>query len=502
MMQCPSCGARYADSFKFCGADGAALTPIRQADPLLGHVLAGSYRIQEIIGSGGYGTVYKAAHERLPTFVAIKVLSKSRARDDVAVARFKREVEAEAVISHPHIVKVLDYGHDALAGYFIVMEHMVGRDLGGLLEAGQLPHILDTFAIASQTGSALGAAHRLGIVHRDVKADNVFLVADASEPQGFSCKLLDFGVAKLTRPVTTEAGQPERAALHSTQASTMLGSPCTVCPELLRGHSVDHRADIYSFGAMLYEMLTGEILFATRSVESMLERIIYEAPTPPSRCSEGAWVPPELDDLLLAMLAKRPEDRPQAMADVLRALDRLRPQAERAWAAQYLAKGSTRPLLELDFRDEDAAGARAPTPVHTDVYQDWKPIAAPAARIRPLVLVVDDDRAIRGIAAQLVLAAGMDCEPMAGGREAMAWIAEHGAPDAMVLDLLMPGLDGIAFLRELRARGWHGPVVVCSGVGSAALRAQAEAIAGVRFLDKISELHRVGEALRGLGVRP
>ena len=162
MMECPQCQARYADNFKFCGTDGTQLRAIRVTDPLLGHVIAGTYRIHSALGSGGYGVVYKASHERLPSFVAIKVLSRQRAKDDVAVARFKREVEAEAVVVHPHVVKVLDYGHDAFAGYFIVMEHLVGEDLGGHLERGKLPHILDTFAILEQAGSALAAAHRMG----------------------------------------------------------------------------------------------------------------------------------------------------------------------------------------------------------------------------------------------------------------------------------------------------------------------------------------------------
>lgn len=502
MMECPGCGARYADNFKFCGVDGAALVAVRQSDPLLGHLIAGTYRIQSALGSGGYGIVYKASHERLPIFVAVKVLSKSRAKDDVAVARFKREVEAEAVITHPNIVKVLDYGHDPFAGYFIVMEYLAGHDLGSKLEEGLLPHILDTFAIVEQAGSALAAAHRMGIVHRDVKADNVFLVADPAHSQGFSVKLLDFGVAKLTKPVFASAGAPERSDLKSTMASTMLGSPCTVSPEILRGQSADQRADIYSFGAMLYEMLTGQILFAARNVESMLERIVYEAPTPASRCKNCGWIPTELDALLLAMLEKKPESRPQTMQDVLRRIDRLRPQVERAWAAQFLAGKKPPKLIEFGFHDTDEDRARELTPVHTDVYQDWRPLPQPVPKERPLVLVVDDDRAIRGIVTQLCVAAGLQAEAAEGGREALAWMTDHGTPDAMVLDLLMPGLDGMQFLRELRTRGWKGPVVVCSGVGSAVLRAEAEQLPGVQFLDKINELHRVAEALAGMGVRP
>lgn len=149
MMECPRCGTKYADNFKFCGVDGAPLRQIRGGDPLLGSVIAGTYRLQSALGSGGYGVVYKASHERLPSFVAVKVLSRQRAKDEVAVARFKREVEAEAVVTHPHVVKVLDYGHDATVGYYIVMEHLEGQDLGTKLEEGKLP----TFSTRSRSST-------------------------------------------------------------------------------------------------------------------------------------------------------------------------------------------------------------------------------------------------------------------------------------------------------------------------------------------------------------
>ena len=280
-------------------------------------------------------------------------------------------------------------------------------------------------------------------------------------------------------------------------ANTMLGSPSTVSPEILRGQSADARADIYSLGAMLYETLTGQILFSARNVESMLERIVYEAPTPPSRVDGAAWIGPELDALVLSMLEKRPDHRPQTVEAVLRGLDRIRPQVERAWAAQFLGAGRNDRLIQFGFQNQTSSEKPSrKSPSKTDLYADLKPIPGPPERARPLVLVVDDDRAVRGILRQLVVAAGYDCEALEGGREALDWFADNPSPDLMVLDLLMPGLDGLRFLRELRTRGWRGPVVVCSGVGSAVLRAEAERLPNVTFLDKIGELHRVGEVLR------
>lgn len=502
MMQCAHCGARYPDNYMFCGVDGQRLDPVRDADPLLGHVVAGAYRIQRVLGSGGYGVVYVAEHERLPLQVAVKVLARRRTQDAVAVARFKREVEAEAVVSHPNIVKVIDYGHDAMAGYFIVMEYFDGQDLGMRLEEGKLPHILDTFQIIEQAGSALMAAHKLGIVHRDVKADNVFLVKDSSKPQGFIVKLLDFGVAKLTKPIFQPKGGGKRVELNSTMASTMLGSPCTVSPEVLRGLSADQRADVYSFGAMVFEMLTGEILFAARNVEAMLERIVTEKPVPPSQVPGAQWITADLDRLVLSMLEKEPDDRPQTMKDVIEAFDAIRPQIEKAWASHFLiGSGARTQLIEFDFKQSSPATSHPGGQVVTDIYVDHKPLNKPALRTNPLVLVVDDDRVIRGLIRQLVVRPGYDCETFESARAALDWMNDNPPPEALVIDVLMPGIDGLSFLKELRARGYVGPVIVCSGALTDVLRTDAEQLTGVSCLDKAGELHRIPELLHLAGLR-
>jgi serine/threonine protein kinase len=503
MMQCRHCGARFPDNYLFCGVDGQRLEPVTEADPLLGHVIAGAYRIQRVLGSGGYGVVCLADHERLPMQVAIKVLARRRTQDAVAVARFKREVEAEAVVSHPNVVKVIDYGHDGLAGYFIVMEYLKGHDLGLRLEEGKLPHILDTFQIVEQVGGALIAAHKLGIVHRDVKADNVFLVRDASAKQGFIVKLLDFGVAKLTKPLFEPKAGVKRVELNSTMASTMLGSPCTVSPEILRGQSADQRADVYSFGAMLFEMLTGEILFAARNIESMLERVVSEMPPAPSTVPGAEWVIPELDKLILEMLAKKPDDRPNDIQTVIDRFDKIRTQVEKEWAAHFLTSAKRRSkLIEFEFDGDESAVAVAPAAgAHTDVYVEIKPLNKASNRVVPLVLIVDDDRVIRGLVRQLVSRPGFECETMETANKAQEWMKSNAPPDAIVLDLLMPGMDGLSFLKGLRARGYKGPVIVCSSAVNAILRTEAEALKNVRVIDKASGLHTIPRLLQDFGLK-
>ncbi len=498
MMQCPQCGARYNDSFRFCGADGGRLEPIAERDPMIGYVLANAYRIQRRLGEGGYGVVYAADHERLPIKVAVKILSRSRSHDVVAVARFKREVEAEAVITHPHIIRVLDYGHDQFAGYYIVMEHLVGRDIGTLLELGKKFHVLDIFCVIEESGAALAAAHDMGIVHRDIKADNVFLLPDPTSAQGFTCKLLDFGVAKLTRPVP-EQGTSKRGNvdLNSTMHSTLLGSPCTVSPEILRGESADVRADIYSFGAMLFEMFTGTILFAEQNIEAMLNRVAKERPPPPSEVTGCEWINPDLDRLLLQMLEKDPNRRPQTMADVLTRFDTMRKQVETAWVSHFLS-GTWRlqSVLKIELDAEAAPPHDGLPPVRTETYVDMRPLNVTASRARPLILVIDDDRAIRDLERQLVMGNGFDCVALSSADDARQWMVDNPPPEGIVLDLLMPGLDGMSFLREVRSRGYQGPVVVCSSVSSAILRAEAEGLSGVVCVEKATELHRIPEFLR------
>lgn len=503
MMQCPQCGARYNDSFRFCGVDGGRLESVQEEDPLVGHVIAGAYRIQEVIGEGGYGVVYAASHERLPVKVAVKILSRSRSYDAVAVARFKREVEAEAIVNHPHVVKVLDYGHDAMAGYYIVMEYLVGQDVGGLLELGKQLHILDIFAIIDQSGGALAAAHDLGIIHRDIKADNVFLVPDPMSPQGFSCRLLDFGVAKLTRGAPEPTTGRKRIDLNSTMHSTLLGSPCTVSPEVLKGKSADHRADIYSFGAMIFEMLTGTILFAERNIEAMLDRVAREKPPAPSTVDGAEWITPAVDELVLSMLEKEPERRPADMRTVLSRFDALRKPIETSWAAHFLSsRGRSRRVLEIRI-DPPADGKRDGAPAaQTDVYVDMKPLSSRVIRERPMIMVVDDDRAIRDLQRQLIAAQGYECASLESAREALEWMGEHPPPDAIVLDLLMPGIDGITFLRELRARGYKAPVVMCTSVDSEKLRAQVAELTPTSSIDKATELYRIPEVLASHGLLP
>ena len=276
----------------------------------------GPYEIVSPLGAGGMGEVYRARDTRLGRDVAVKVLPPSLAGDDSARLRFQREAKAISALSHPHICTIHDVGSEAGLEY-LVMELIEGESLAGRLSRGPLPPA-QALRIAGEIGAALAAAHRLGIVHRDVKPANVMLTRSGA-------KLLDFGLARLrerdpdvafsflktqaeTRPELTEAG-------------TVLGTLSYMAPEQLEGRPSDARADIFSFGAVVYEMLTGRRAFAGETRAAVISSILTA--TPPPVTSTLPALPVALDRIVATCLAKDPEERWQSAADVGRQLDSL-----------------------------------------------------------------------------------------------------------------------------------------------------------------------------------
>ena len=487
MRQCPVCQATYPDEQRYCGQDGNVLVEFEPVDPLIGVVVGGSYRLRKHLGTGGFGTVYLATHERLPMMVAVKLLNPGRTVDPSMVSRFRLEVEAEALLTHPNIVRVLDHGQDPVAGFFIVMEHLNGRDLAKLLDAKQHLGVLEIFALVEQTASALDAAHKAGIVHRDVKAENLFLVDDRTRPEGFLLKVLDFGLAKLTRNAVTPHGQTVRALAHRSSAQRTFGSPATMAPEVATAGQIDHRADIYSLGAVVFELLTGHILFEAKTLDEMLFSIVNKPAVVPSVMRGGEWVPAALDEVVLSMLQKNPLNRPQTMAEVRRMFEKARPEAEIAWSEWFLPGG--------------LAGTASPRR-RVSATALGQPVQVTVRRERPLVLTIDDDRVMRGLVRTLVVSTGCDCEALESGEAALDWLRRNPPPDALICDVLMPGMDGLTLVDTARANGFQGPVVFCSSVVSARLRLETAGMGRAWCLDKAMEMHKIPETLRIAGVAP
>jgi eukaryotic-like serine/threonine-protein kinase len=271
----------------------------------------GPYEIESIIGVGGMGEVYKARDTRLDRIVAIKVLAEAVAADPQFRERFDREARTISQLTHPNICTLYDVGDG-----FIVMEYLEGETLAARLERGPLP-LDETLRIASEISSALDRAHSAGIVHRDLKPGNVMLARGAEKgvPQA---KLLDFGLAKQTASAVTGPGGkivPVAASGALTAQGLIVGTFQYMAPEQLEGTEADARADIFAFGAIVFEMITGRKAFEGKTQVSLISAILKDEPPPIATLMPVA--PKALDRIVRACLAKDPDARPRHMHDLL-----------------------------------------------------------------------------------------------------------------------------------------------------------------------------------------
>jgi Tol biopolymer transport system component len=274
--------------------------------PLKPDTLVGPYQILGPLGAGGMGEVYKAQDTRLDRIVAIKVLPEHIASSSQAKQRFEREARAIAALKHPRICVLYDVGqHDGID--FLVMEFLEGETLAQRLEDGPLP-FEEAMRIALEIADGLDNAHRSGFIHRDLKPGNVMLT-----PQG--TKLLDFGLAKPGgNGVSIRPDAPTRE-LSVTGAGVILGTLQYMAPEQIEGHEADARTDIFAFGAVLYEMLTGRRAFEGKSQPSLMSAILSS--TPPAPSAMAPRVPTAVDHVIERCLAKDPADRWHSVRDVL-----------------------------------------------------------------------------------------------------------------------------------------------------------------------------------------
>ena len=275
-------------------------------------VMLGQYRVTTTLGRGGMGVVYAAEHALLGRPAAIKVLLPELSQKQDVVTRFFNEARAATAIRHPGIVEIYDFGWTPDGAAFIVMEFLDGETLARRSARARFrwPAVL---AIARQIAGALGAAHAKGIVHRDLKPDNVFLVSDPEVPGGERIKLLDFGIAKLAVESTT--------TVSVTKTGAVIGTPTYMAPEQCRGVAVDHRADLYSLGCVMYELCCGRPPFVGEGSGDVLAAHIHlPVPAMPTAKSE---IPRAVEALVLRLLAKAPGDRPQTAEDVIHAIDAL-----------------------------------------------------------------------------------------------------------------------------------------------------------------------------------
>ncbi len=330
LLICPRCGACTADEGRGgesrganCSRDGALL----DASRILPYRLNGRYRFQRLLGEGGMGSVFAAQDEKLERDIALKIIKPGFLGDPAMRTRLEREAKVVARIQHPGVTALFDVGELEDGSTFLVMELLRGQALSGVLAEHGPGTPRQVARLLRQTGAALGAAHRAGIIHRDVKPDNIFLVPDSGT---FQAKLLDFGVALSAR-----------FDARLTQTGIAVGTPAYMAPEQIQSAELDERADLYSLACVAWEALVGRRVVDGKHIAEVVMKVLCEPP--PIISHYLPWAPPALDGLFQTALAKsksaRPSDLEGWATSVADLLEKHGPSLPEGWSLEGRSDG-------------------------------------------------------------------------------------------------------------------------------------------------------------------
>jgi len=355
-VQCPKCGSGYTSDVRFCPLDGSPLVTRGAPASVIGTLLGGRYRVERLIGSGGMGVVYQVRHLRLDEIRALKLMQGTALTNPMMVERFRREARQQGRIRHPNVATLYDFDEEPDGSCFLVMEYVEGGSLGELLRTTGAVSPARVASLVSQIAAALDAAHEAGVVHRDLKPDNVLLAVGRDGTD--RVKVVDFGIATLMNdsvPGLTSTGMA-------------IGTPRYMSPEQLfpvSGEPVDGRSDTYTLGLLTLEMLCGELPVGGKDVSDVMRRA-SSAPPNVSTLQVGVSLPPSLDPVFTRVLAVERTDRYETAG-----------QFAKEFVAVMASAGLSPQPAQLPHPTPFDAGPTIPS---GDVAATAAPVARPAIR--------------------------------------------------------------------------------------------------------------------------
>lgn len=426
---CSQCGTALRGSDRFCPACGALVGVASEAskDPLVGRTIAGSYVVLDLVGVGGMGRVYRAEQRMLGRTVAIKVVHPHLLSDEQSVARFYNEAKAASRLNHPNSVSIIDFGRTDDGILYLVMEFLQGRDLARMIrEDGALP-LPRICEVLGAVLAALGEAHALGVIHRDLKPENVII--ERMRTGSDLIKVVDFGLAKLLA-----VAQPGTSI---TSPGLVCGTPDYMSPEQGRGLPLDGRADLYSVGVMLFELLTEQLPFIGETPTDVVLRHIQEAVPDPRELAPHRKIPPALVDVLKRALSKTPEHRYQNATEMATELRRVWHELQPAAREVPCPACGVRSPSSKRFCGECGAQLQAPTSISGAMLRLSLP---PRMSIAPRPGIVEHEfiareseigqlMRMRDMALGQIVSACVVGEPGIGKTRLLAELAERASAD-------------------------------------------------------------------------
>jgi serine/threonine protein kinase len=413
--------------------DGAKTKRVQPIGAQIGRVLGGRYQLDSCIGSGGMGEIYRARRLHIGDTVAVKVLRPDVIENEKTRQRFYREARAAAMLHHPNAVVIHDFGEDTDGTAYIVMELLIGRSLRQLLvEEGRVEPVR-AYGILRQAAAALDAGHRNGIVHRDIKPDNIYLLDSNDEADHI--KILDFGIAKLNDKALDTLSLEQRL----TNVGTIIGTPHYMSPEQCQGEEADSRSDIYSLGVVLYEMLTGVVPFVAKTPTGVAIKHVTEKPRSPREINPA--ISPAVESIVLHAMEKEPSARPQTALELAREFDTsLRRESKYESSTEVFGAGDRESAPGSKAVDDQATGILPQPPETVDAGGRPKPEApmAPPQSYDTFIVGLPETSSISQSVTENISSSATDLLPSALTAKQRPAAAESKAESAKSTEVIPP----------------------------------------------------------------